>query len=106
VHLLRYDIKCTVTDWPFNTQANCSMCPPSAWIHFVTRVTRELVNLRSTAELLMLLARIVLLSCSPCVGLVDEINITYHMGLMLIQKRNSNPLHMFACSRCRMSWIW
>jgi len=55
VHLLRYVVKCTVTDSPLNTQTSCSKCPPSAWINFLTRVTRELVNLRSTATLLMLL---------------------------------------------------
>jgi len=55
VHLLIYVVKCTVTDSPFNTQANCSKCPPSAWTHFLIRVTRELVTLRSTAVLLMLL---------------------------------------------------
>jgi len=32
VHLLRYVVKCTVTDSPFNIQASCSNCPPSAWI--------------------------------------------------------------------------
>jgi len=56
VHLLRYVVKCSVTDSPFNTQAHCSKCRPSAWMHFLTRVTRELVNLRRTAALLMLLA--------------------------------------------------
>ena len=56
MHLLRYVVKCTVTDSPFNTQASFSKCPPSAWMHFLTRVTRELVNLRRTAALLMLLA--------------------------------------------------
>jgi len=56
VHLLSYAVKCIVTDWAFNTQANCSKCPPSAWLHFLTDVTRELVTLRSTAALLMLLA--------------------------------------------------
>jgi len=56
VHLLSYVVKCTVTDSPFNTQADCSKCPPSASMHFLTRVTRELVTLRSTAVLLMLLA--------------------------------------------------
>jgi len=56
VHLLSYVVKCTVTVSPFNAQANCSKCPPSVWIHFLTRVTRELVNLRSTAALSMLLA--------------------------------------------------
>jgi hypothetical protein len=55
VHLLRYVVKFTVTDSPFNIQANCLKCPPSAWIHFVTRETRELVTLQSTAALLMLL---------------------------------------------------
>jgi len=56
VHLLSYVVIRTVTDWPFSAQANCSQCPPSAWMHFLTRVTRELVTLRSTAALLMLLA--------------------------------------------------
>ena len=41
VHLLSYVVKCTVTDQPFSTQANWSKCPPSAWMHFLTRVTRE-----------------------------------------------------------------
>jgi len=56
VHLLSYVVKCTVTDSPFNTQANCSKCPPSAWMHFLTGVTTELVTLRSTAALLLFLA--------------------------------------------------
>ena len=47
MHLLRYVVEYTVTDSPLNTQANCSKCPPSAWMHFLTRVTRELVTLRS-----------------------------------------------------------
>jgi hypothetical protein len=51
VHLLRYAVKCTVTDLPLNTQTSCSKCPPSVWIPFLTRVTRELVTLRSTAVL-------------------------------------------------------
>jgi len=55
VHLLSYVVICTVTDWPFSTQANCSKCPPSAWMHYLTRVARELVTLRSTAALFMLL---------------------------------------------------
>jgi hypothetical protein len=58
VPLLRYVVKCTVTDSLFNIQANCSNCPPSAWMHILTGVTRELVNLRSTAALLMLLAEL------------------------------------------------
>jgi hypothetical protein len=49
VHLLSYAVKCTVTDSPFSTQANCSKCSLSAWIHFLTCVTRELVTLGSTA---------------------------------------------------------
>jgi hypothetical protein len=56
VHLFSYIVKCTVRDSPFNTQANCSKCPLSAWMHFLTRVTRELVNLRSSAALLVLVA--------------------------------------------------
>jgi hypothetical protein len=34
VHVLSYVVKCTVTDSPFNTQANCSKCPPS--VHSTT----------------------------------------------------------------------
>ena len=56
MHLLSYVVKCTVTDLPFNTQANCSKCPASALIHFLTGVTKELVTLRSTAALLTFLA--------------------------------------------------
>jgi len=56
VHLLRYVVTCTVTDSPFNTEANCSKCTPSNWMNFLTRVTRELVTLQSTAALLMFLA--------------------------------------------------
>jgi len=56
VQLLSCVAECTVTDSPFNTQAKCSKCPPSAWMHFLTHVTRELVTLRSTAASLMLLA--------------------------------------------------
>jgi hypothetical protein len=51
VHLLSYVVKCTVTNSPFSIQASCSKCPPSAWIPFLTCVTRELVSLRSTAVL-------------------------------------------------------
>jgi hypothetical protein len=56
VQLLRYAVKCTVADSPLKTQTSCSKCPPSAWIHFLSLETRELVNLRSVAALLMLLA--------------------------------------------------
>jgi len=59
VHLLSYVVKCTVTDSPFNTQANCSKCL-SAWMYILTRVTRKLVILRSTAALLMLLAALII----------------------------------------------
>jgi len=55
VHLSRYVVKCTVTDSPFNIQATCSTFPPSALIHFVIRVTRKLVILRSPAAVLILL---------------------------------------------------
>ena len=68
MNLLSNVVKCTVTDSPFNTQTSCSKCPSSAWINFLPRVTRELVNLRSTASLLMLLAAgVVLLLCPPYV---------------------------------------
>ena len=56
MHCLRYVIKCTVTDLPFNTEASCSKCPLSACIHVLTQVTRKLVTLWSTAALLMPLA--------------------------------------------------
>ena len=45
MHLLNYVVKCTVTDWPLNTYTIFSKCPPSAWIPFLNRVTKELVNL-------------------------------------------------------------
>ena len=44
MHILRYCVECTATDSPFNTKASFSKCPPCAWIYFVTRVTRHLVN--------------------------------------------------------------
>ena len=56
MHLLSYVVKCTVTDSPFSTQANCSKCPLSAWMHFLTCVTTELVTLQSTAVLMLLAA--------------------------------------------------
>ena len=56
MHFLRYVVNCTVTSSPFNTQASCPKCHPSALIHFLTRVTRKLVTLRSAAALLMHLA--------------------------------------------------
>ena len=73
--LLRYVVKCTVTDSLFSTQANCSKCPPSAWMHILTGVTRELVNLQSIAALWMLLAELrirwsssslMFTLCGPC----------------------------------------
>ena len=75
MHLLRYVVKGTVTDSPLNTQASCLKCPPSAWINFVTHVTRELVILQNTAALLMLLAvlrifwsssSLMFTLCGPC----------------------------------------
>jgi hypothetical protein len=51
VHLLRYVVKYTVTNSQFNIQESCSKCPLSTWLHFLTRVTRELVTLRRTAAL-------------------------------------------------------
>ena len=48
VHLLKYVVKCTVTDYPFSTQANCSKCPPSAWIHFLKH--RSVVDASCRAE--------------------------------------------------------
>jgi len=56
VHLLRSVVICTVTDSPLNTQTISSKCPPSAWIPFLNRVTKELVNLRSTEAFLVFLA--------------------------------------------------
>ena len=56
MHLLRYVVKCTVTDWLFNTHTSCLKCPPSACIHFLSCTTRELVTLGRTAVLLTLLA--------------------------------------------------
>jgi hypothetical protein len=68
VHLLKYIVKYTVTVSSFNTHANFSKCRPSACMHFLTRVTRELVTVRNTAASLMLLTALrILLSCSPCV---------------------------------------
>jgi hypothetical protein len=111
VHLLRYaPIKCTVADSPVNTQTSCSKCPPSAWIPFVTR---ELVTLRSTASLLMLLtalrirwssSSLVFTSCGP--GWWKNFMDHTVWGLELIQQHNSSWLHMSAGSRCWMHWIW
>ena len=56
MHLFRFVAKYKVTDSPLNTQTSCSKCPPYAWINFLSRVTRELVTLRNTTALLMLLA--------------------------------------------------
>jgi len=40
-----------VTNSGFSIQASCSKCPPSAWITFLTRVTREILTSRSTTVL-------------------------------------------------------
>jgi hypothetical protein len=113
VPLLSYVVKCTVIDSPFNTHTGCSKCPPTACKHFLTRVTRELVTLRSTAAVLMLLAALrIRWSCSSLVftlcGPRRRKNVTNHTfwGLQLIQRHDSNRLHMSASSRCRMRWIW
>ena len=78
---VRYVVKCTVKDSPFSTQASCSKCPQSAWINFLSRLTREFVILRSTAAFFMLLVMLRIrwssfLSCSPCLSLVGEQSIT------------------------------
>jgi len=64
VYLLKYIVKCTATDSPFDTQASCSKCPPSAWINFLSRVTKELVTVRIITALLMLLAALRIRSSS------------------------------------------
>jgi hypothetical protein len=85
VHLLSYAVKYTVTSSPFNTQAKCSKCPPSAWIHFLTRVTRELVNLQSTAALLMLLAALrIRWSNSSLVFNLCAHTISFHVTLHMV----------------------
>ena len=106
MHLLRYVVKYTVTDSPFNTQTSCLKCPPSAWIHFLTCVTRGLVTLRRTAPLLMLLAALRIRWSSSLVwaSLVNKM-LRIIWGLELIQQHNSNWLHMSAGSRCWMRWI-
>ena len=113
MHLLRHVVKCTVTDSPFNTHTSCSKCPPSAWIHFLSCKTPELVTLRSTAALLMFLAalRIRWSSSSLVFTLCGPRRWKYFTnhtvwGLELIQRHNSNRLHMSAGSRYWMSWIW
>ena len=113
MRLLRYIVTCTVTDSPLNTQTSCSKCPPSAWIPFLIRVTRELLTLRSTAALLMiLLAFRIHWSNSSLVftlcGARRWNNVTNHTfwGLELIERHNSNRLHMSTGSRCWLRWIW
>ena len=59
MHLLRYVVKCTVTDSLLNTQTSCLKCPRSAWIAFLICVTRKLVTLRSTAVLLKVTSSLV-----------------------------------------------
>jgi len=75
VHLLKYVVKCTVTDSWFNTHTSCLKCFPSACINFLTRVIREAVTLRSTAALLLVLAALRIRwssssLISPCVGFI------------------------------------
>jgi len=112
MNLLRYVVKCTVTDSLLNTQTSCSKCPPSAWIHFLTGVTRGLVTQRSTGALLMLLAALRIRWSSSLVftlcGPRRWRNVTNHTfwGLELIQRHNSNRLHISAGSRCWLRRIW
>ena len=80
MQILSFVVKYTVTDSPFNTQANCSKCPPSAWMHFLTRMTRELVTLQRTAALLMLLAELRLRwSSSSLVCMHHSCHVAPHM---------------------------
>jgi len=79
VHLLRYVVKCTVTDSLFNARPNCSKCPPSAWINFLCdqRTCKlpkhcSVVDASCSAENS--------LPCSPCVGLIGEQIFTNHVG--------------------------
>ena len=113
MHLLSYIVKCTVTDSPLSTQTSCSKCPPSAWVPFLTRVTRELVTIRSTLALWMLLAELrIRWSSSSLVftlcGPRRWKNITNRTvwGLELIQRHNSNRLRKPAGSKCWMHCIW
>ena len=111
MHLFRYDIIYIVRGWLFHTQANRSKCPPSASINFLTRVTRELVNLRSTTALLMLLAALrirwnssslVFTLCGP------RRRKKYYesYGVNVNPKAQFQSVHLFAYSRCRMNCIW
>jgi len=87
-----YDVKYTVTDSLFNTQASCSKCPLSAWINFLTHMTTELITLRSNAALLMLLAALrICWSSSLCVGFIVEENVTNHMGVWINPKAQFQP---------------
>ena len=83
MHLLSYVVKCTVTDSPFNTQASCSKCPPSAWIYFLTGMTRELVPYEALQRCWWF-AGVILFSCSSAdmcsrLQLCRWINSTSHM---------------------------
>ena len=75
MHLLRYVVKCTVTDSALNTQTSCLKCLPPAWIPFLTHVTRELVTLQSIRSLLCDLIPELILSqkCHIHVGLVWDV---------------------------------
>jgi len=102
VHLLRYVFKYTVTDWSFNTKASCLKCPPSAWIHFLTLVTRDLITLRSTSALLIFLAVLRIrwssssLSCSPC-GHTQQLSCNPTHGNLM----GSDPVTVMANSAYR-----
>jgi len=55
-HYAFVEICCQMYSYRFAVQ-HSSKFPP-AWLHFLTRMTRELETLRSTAALLMLLAEL------------------------------------------------
>ena len=108
IEIFRYSllhINCTKIQYLLYSKF--SKCPLSASIHFLTRVTRELVTLRSTAASLMLLAALrirwsssslVFTLCGP--RRWRKCYESCCMGLELIQRHNPNRLHMSAVSSC------
>ena len=81
------------------------MCPPSAWINFLTRVTTDLRTLRSAAPLLMHLAALRIRWFSSLVFTLFEprrwTNVTNHMGFRI------NPTAQFqpATHVCRFKML-
>jgi len=65
-----------VTNSLFNIHASCSKCPTSAWIPFLTRVTRELVTLRSTALQCFVRLQVLWLNCSAVLRKVTSSLVT------------------------------